>query len=235
MPSGVIPEEKRCKGITRTGERCKRAPAPGREYCRLHGGARPVGPANGNWKGGKYSKFFPAKLRGRYQAFQNDPDALNNRQEMAALETRIAALIEVADEDVSIKTWRKMYDLWQKFMFAVRSGDQVKQIELVTEIDEFIASRNADDNLWRDIQSLTETRRKLADSEHRRAQAMNQMLTVEQVMTLLAALIASIKEVVYDYADPVAAAHIIEGTSDAYTKLISVEESGRHGTGTLAK
>jgi hypothetical protein len=49
-----------CGARTRVGGTCRRAPAPGKSRCRLHGGAAgsgaPLGSKNGNYRHGRYSQ-----------------------------------------------------------------------------------------------------------------------------------------------------------------------------------
>ena len=231
MPKGVVSDEKKCQGKTRAGNPCKRAASKGRKFCKNHGGAALVGPQNGNYKDGKYSKYFPAALRTKYHEFLEDPDLTTNRQEIAALEVRLSQLIEHVEEDMSARTWAQWTRLWNQFILAVRSGDGLKQAELVGLMDEFVSSRNDQDRAWNDIERMADTRRKLADSEQKRLVAMNQMLTVEQAMMLMASLISAVKDAVYLYAEPTAAKHIIDGTSQAYIELIGVSANSEDGAG----
>jgi hypothetical protein len=233
MPKGVVSEEKRCHGKNREGNRCGKPIVPGRKYCRLHGGMAAVGTANGAYKTGKYSKYFPEQLREKYHEFLRDPDLTTNRQEIAALEVRLSQLIEHVEEDMSQRTWAAWRRLWNQFILAVRSGDGLKQAELVGVMDEFMSSRTQQDRAWNDIERMSETRRKLADSEQKRLVQMQQVLTIEQAMMLMASLISAVKDAVYLYADPTAAKHIIDGTSQAYIELIGVEHSSADDTRAL--
>jgi hypothetical protein len=49
-----------CGAKTRTGGKCRRAPAKSKARCRLHGGAAgsgaPFGPMNGSWRHGRHSR-----------------------------------------------------------------------------------------------------------------------------------------------------------------------------------
>lgn len=233
MPSGIVATDKRCRGKNRAGDPCGRAATKGRKYCKHHGGHAAVGEANGRYTTGKYSKYFPEKLKDKYHEFLEDPDLTTNRQEIAALEVRLSQLIEQVEEDMSQRTWAMWTRLWNQFILAVRSGDGLKQAELVGVMDEFITNRSDQDRAWMDIERMADTRRKLADSEHKRMVAMQQMLTVEQAMMLMGSLVSAIKDVVFLYAEPTAAQHIIDGTSKAYVELIGVSSSGDNGAGTI--
>jgi hypothetical protein len=233
MPKGVISAEKRCQGKNRSGEPCKRAATKGRKFCKFHGGHARIGEQNGNYKTGKYSKYFPGQLREKYHEFLEDPDLTTNRQEIAALEVRLSQLIEHVEEDMSQRTWSQWRRLWNQFILAVRTGDGVRQAELVGLMDEFMSSRTDQDRAWGDIERMADSRRKLADSEQKRMVAMQQMLTVEQAMMLMASLISAVKDAVYLYADPTSAKHIIDGTTQAYIELVGAPERSNDGARAL--
>lgn len=209
----------KCGAKTRNGTPCQK-PAMTNGRCRLHGGLTPAGPASPNYKTGKYSKYLPEALRARYEDFVNDPEITKITGEIGLLDTRIAQLSDQVESDVAARTWRELQRLWSRFMFAVQSGDADKQVELLSQVDDFIKQRIEQNSVWEDIERLTLSRTKLAEAEQKRLVQNNQMLSVEQALTLVGALVASIKDVVYLYADPTTARHIIVGTSQAYAKLI---------------
>jgi hypothetical protein len=75
-------ESHQCGAKTRSGEPCRRSPAPGKVRCRLHGGAlgsgAPKGERNGNWKGGRYSRVAtPEQRRKAWQEYWAAKRVLN--------------------------------------------------------------------------------------------------------------------------------------------------------------
>ena len=57
----------RCGAKTRSGLPCRRAASAGKARCRLHGGAPgvggPVGPRNGNWRTGEFTREAVAERK----------------------------------------------------------------------------------------------------------------------------------------------------------------------------
>lgn len=74
----------------RTGERCRAHAMKGTTVCRMHGGpAVRRGNENGNYKHGRYSKYLPATVRAKVEAFEDtDPldllDELNTQRALLA-------------------------------------------------------------------------------------------------------------------------------------------------------
>ena len=103
----------RCKAKTKqTGKRCKRSPTPGREVCRLHGGATPRGIDSPHFKHGRYSKAMPDRLIEKYETARNDPDLITMRDDIALIDARIMDQLELAEADPVI--WEGITDLIEK-------------------------------------------------------------------------------------------------------------------------
>lgn len=88
-------EGKMCGAQNRQGEPCRRTPTPGRERCRLHGGATPWGPASPHWRTGRHSRVLSRLGLGRtYQKALNDPEMVGLREEIAVMDARLVQLLE---------------------------------------------------------------------------------------------------------------------------------------------
>jgi len=88
-----------CGAKTRQGNPCQRSPARGRTRCRLHGGATPRGRASPHFKTGKYSKFLPHRLIGRYKEGQTDPDLRGLKSDIAIVQVWIIELLQQLKDD----------------------------------------------------------------------------------------------------------------------------------------
>jgi len=209
----------------RTGQPCQRPPmANGR--CNQHGGKTPMGRASSNFKHGRYSKYMPAGMRERYFESINEPSVLELIDEIGIIDSRIADRLTALEEktDVSSSTWRTVRTLWRTFMGHIRSGNQEGQQELLRQLNEVITSGSQQADVWDDLLNLVESRRKLVDSEGRRMEVKANIVTVEQAFYLVSATIDALKEVVYRYADPETARHIIVDASAAYKKNIGHQQ-----------
>ena len=92
-----------CGATTRSGAPCRRAPVPGRQRCKLHGGASPRGVASASWRHGRYSQAVPQRLRERFDASITDPDLLSHRRDLALLDLRLDELLGRIDSGKSVE------------------------------------------------------------------------------------------------------------------------------------
>lgn len=60
--------------------------------CRFHGGMSPSGPANGQWKDGRRSKFMPKALADRFLEGLHDKQLMQLRQDVALIEAMLTGL-----------------------------------------------------------------------------------------------------------------------------------------------
>lgn len=235
MTSGRPRPENRCTATNRQGERCGRPVVKGKKVCRFHGGKSLKGHEVKKFKHGKYSKYLPRNLQERYQLFLDDPERESMGNEIALLDVRLSMLAEgIETDDWGTVTKTKIYALWSELMSAIRSGDVAAQAAKVSEIDDFLSDSERHEGVWKDIERVSEVRRKSADSEMRRMEKQNQMLTVEQAMMLITSLVNSLREVVFLYVDSETAGHIIEGTTKAYYELVGGEPEGSGSNTQLA-
>ena len=109
-PKGVI--SKKCKQVKRNGQQCQRWASHGSEYCHTHGfrerGAFKPGPLNSRWKSGKYSRCLPQRLLATYSELLNDPEYLEQREEIALLTARLAELLQALEAKDSSEIWEEI-------------------------------------------------------------------------------------------------------------------------------
>src|SRR5689334_1272270 len=82
--------------------------------CRIHGGLQPQGIARPGFKTGRYSKYLPARLAGRYEEAASDPELLALKDDIALLDTRIAQTVSALDTGESKEAWSALFALWQQ-------------------------------------------------------------------------------------------------------------------------
>lgn len=189
-----------CGAKTRSGTPCRRAPAAGRTRCRLHGGATLQGIASPTFKGGRYSKYIPARLSERYHEAVADPELLAQREEIALLDGRLADLLTHVDSGEAKTLWEQARKATDKMLRAFESNDLGSMHVGILELDRLIGSGLADHEAWYEIHAVIDQRRKLAESERKRLIEMQQMVKADQAMALAGALLASVKANVTDRA-----------------------------------
>lgn len=166
-------------------------PAMENGRCRLHGGLTPKGVLQGNFKTGRYSSSLPVRLAAKYEELRNDPELLNISDEIAILRTRLSDLLDRSDSGQAQESWQRIQELARSL--GNSNPEQVGQ-----EILEIANSSLAEYQTWSDIQRTMEQLRKLTDSERARLKEMQSYLDTNQVLSLAAALLASVKSHVQD-------------------------------------
>ena len=166
--------------------------------CRMHGGKSALGPAAGNYKTGRYSKYLPTRLAERYQEAQADPDLLDLRHEIALLDARLSDILGRVDTGESGTVWVRLQAALADFKKARGGAGLQDAAEAFGRIQELIQHGAADHEIWAEVRSHLDQRRKLVDSERKRLVEMQQMITSERAMILLAVVVDTIRKHVTD-------------------------------------
>jgi len=182
----------------RTGQQCQVNAMRGRKHCYHHGGKSLVGPSSPAWVDGKYSKYLPKRLLDDYQKSLSDPDKLALTEELAMLDGRISDVVRRVDSGESGRVWRMLREAAMEFRAARRAGDPDRLIAATNALVDLAERGYADWAAWSEVVGLIERRRKLVESERKRAIEMQQMISTEQAMGLMGLLIQSVREHVRD-------------------------------------
>ena len=186
-----------CGAKTRSGGKCKLAPMPNGR-CRMHGGMTPLGPAHGAYKHGRYSKLLPARLAARYEEALADDTLLELRSDVALLDVRISEALQRANAGEGGQLWPQLKDALRNFLKGLTKRDS-EGMRAPLQAMEHLIERGAEETaLWDEIVRLLEQRRKLVESERKRLVEMQQIITTEQAMTLLAVILDTIRRHVAD-------------------------------------
>ena len=188
---------KACGAKTRSGTPCKRQALPNGR-CKLHGGLTPSGMALPQFRTGRYSKAIPARLLARYEQAQRDPDLLAVREEVALLDARLADLLSRVDTGEAGTLWKQARQALKAFHAARAAGETKAMHEALVDLDQTIGRAVADYAAWDELGSVIEQRRKLVESERKRLIEMQQMISAEKAMTLVQALLESVRQNVSD-------------------------------------
>lgn len=165
----------------------------------MHGGkSATIGPANANYKTGRYSKYLPHDLAERFEASRSTDELLELRDDLALLDTRITALLDRVATNDQAKTWREFGSTYADLRNALRTSDPTKLQTALAEMDRILAAGQADYTAWGQVLGLLEQRRKIVESESKRMIGAQQMLTITQGMMLVANLLDSVKRHVDD-------------------------------------
>lgn len=192
-----------CGGRSRDGKDkpCEQRPRKARNRCSVHGGATLVGVEAPNYKGRGYSKDMPIRLAERFKAAMDDPELTSLISEIALVDVRIAELLEKFDLNESAEAWNLVAAAAIKIRNAIEAiralvdeetDDGRRKVgELVAGIDfldDAIQAGARDRTLWHELFGTVEVRRKLVDTEGKREDRLQQMITARQTMEVFGAL-----------------------------------------------
>lgn len=190
---------KLCGCPTRKGTPCSNpAVIGGNGRCRMHNGKAAKGVAAPNFKTGRYSKYLPKDLMERYNSSIDDPELLNLRHDIALLDARLSQLLERVDTNQGKQVWEDARKCHDEIKRAMNNEDYGGVLIGLEKLDRAIGIGLADYDAWSEIEKIVDQRRKTVESEQKRLVAMNQVITTEQAMTLVAAITMSIKRNVLD-------------------------------------
>ena len=166
--------------------------------CSKHGGKSLVGPAAPGFRHGRYSKLLPTGLAARYTEAQTDSELLALRDEIALIDARTADVLQRLGRGESSATWDTLQKAARGLRRAVAANDRAETIVHVAALQIVLEGAGADVAAWREVLGLVNQRRVLVESERRRLVQMQQMVSVEQAMTLVAALVDTVRRHVSD-------------------------------------
>jgi hypothetical protein len=197
----IPPDAERCTARARqTGQQCRQYREGGTTVCRYHGARGIVARkaqiiARGQ---GRESRGLPLRLAERYQTLISDPDILNLTGDLALLDLRLEELTGRLEDGESVGGLRRARDAYTKLRSALAKGDGGAVGQAMASLDAILTSATAADNTWRDIREILLERRLLAETERRRLVDLHQMVTVEEMMLFVNALIQIINRHVPD-------------------------------------
>lgn len=197
MQQGNPHAMKRCGAKTRGGKPCDSWAMPNGR-CRMHGGKTPVAGALPQTTHGRYSKYLPARLAGRYQEAQADADLLALRDEVSLIDSRLADLLKRVDTHEAGHWWKELRQAHNEYQSAEKKADIPAMRHWINEWGRIAQVGLTDYAAWNEVYNVLEQRRKLVESERKRLVEMQQVITSERAMLLIAALVDVIKQHVSD-------------------------------------
>lgn len=177
----------------RTGERCKANAVTGKNVCYHHGGRSLSGTLAPRFKTGKYSKFLPTKLAANYAAALADPEWLALKDEIALTEARLSEALEKLTAGETPALLSELESAYGRLRVAIDSGNVQDVTTAVRDLSDLFARRATINGLWGEVDGLIEQRRRLSDTERKRLVDMQQVLTSQQALLLVGALMGVIK------------------------------------------
>lgn len=187
----------KCGAKTRSGGQCARSPVPGSRRCNLHGGLSPKGIASATFKHGRHSRHLPTKLAARYQSAMSDPQLLELRSEVALMDVRVDDLLSRIAAGNSAESWQAAQAAYADMLNASRVDDR---LAMRAAVDALGAALNGHDDtaLWAEVSAVVDLRRRLVESERKQMALSEQFVAVAEIMSLMGAIVASVRAHVTD-------------------------------------
>jgi hypothetical protein len=195
-----------CGAQYASGNVCMRSPMLGRDRCVFHGGKALRGTDNPNFRHGKYSKELRRDILQQYYESLAAGDQLSQTHEIALLDARISLLLRQANSGRDITEMLVgLMEIREKLLLLLEEngGREVKLEKtearsLVRELDEIMEEFKNERRKWEEVYQVIDHRRKLIESERKAIVDSQHMMTEQQALTLLAALVNIIRKHVYD-------------------------------------
>lgn len=172
----------KCKGKNRQGLSCGKNAMRGRDYCRTHGGTKPIGPIHHLYKHGRRSKYLPSQLAARYAEVISDPELADHRHSIAVLEMRQDELLARGE---SYLLWDKARDAFEDLMVAIRAQDTTAMNAGLRVLDDLFRRGSEDSLRWREWYEVTERHSRIVEREHKRLAQLEAYIAVEQLVAMM--------------------------------------------------
>lgn len=177
---------------------CTKAPSVGRNRCELHGGKSLRGIASPSYKGKGLTKDMPARLAERFREAQQDDELLSLRNDVALVQAMIGEQLSLISQGDSGDIFIQAKQTYRELLSALRSENNVESTRLLALLGEIIENGYKDEIAKEEIRKSLELKRKLSDSEKKRLVDLKQMITTEELMLVVGALVDSVKRNVND-------------------------------------
>ena len=183
----------------RSGQPC-RGLAMKNGRCRVHGGLSVAGAAAGGFKTGRYSKYMPKRLLARYEEALGDPNLLSLSDELAVVDARAQDLIAQLGTGESPKAWLAAGGAVKALIAELGRDEPDQEMVKATlgRLEDIVRQGMGDIPIWDAAAELFETRRRLADTERKRLEAMQATITAEQALAFVQAVLNVVQQRVSD-------------------------------------
>lgn len=186
-----------CKGHRKDGTPCRRPPSRGKNVCNSHGAKSKAGAESPAFKHGRYSSALPDRLLERYRNAVEDPELLDLTQQIAVMDARLHELLGRVDSGESGAIWKAMkaaYKDWQAEKRKKNGDPQAAEAHLVAMIEKGFADNAA----WIDVFEVFELRRVAVQTDSRRRKELQDSISSQQALTLMAAMVEAVRRHVSD-------------------------------------
>lgn len=143
---------------------------------------------------GRYSKHLPDQLSTRYQEALNDANLICLEDEIALIDSRMGRQLDLLQRTgINEAMFIRMKQLYDRFQHHTNSGNLRYAMRAINELGALL-DQGADATIaWTEINELMEQRRKMVETERKRLLDEDQVITIDKLMVLVAALVDIIR------------------------------------------
>ncbi len=175
-----------------TGKRCKRACAPGKKVCYMHGGASLSGIAHPAYKGRGFQMDLSIERGKALQSIlEHDTELINLREQIALLRLRTSDLLKREASGECGSLWD---DLLALHADATHEGRAITP----EEIRPIIEAGRKNEQTWIEVRQLIQETAKVVGTEGKRRNDMGEVATKDEVRSLVVAIVNIVKDHVTD-------------------------------------
>ncbi len=194
------PKRKNTDGVLRP---CNKFPVKGKDVCERCGGKTPGGMANPHFKDGKHSKYqyLPPNFSSRLETVISD-HIENIEHSIEIQKTLETTYLEKLGTNESTEAWSKLRQAVKDYDIAAHNPDSAKANQGKAQafgMIRFIVNEGLSQAfLYRDIQSIQESQRKLSETLSKVRKEAQEIFTHEQWNEMLSTLVVVLKNNIPD-------------------------------------
>jgi hypothetical protein len=127
-----------------------------------------------------------------------DRELLALRDEIALVDTRLSQLLSGLETGETDALWGRLYEAYVELQAGWQANDGKIMLAALERMGQIIEAGGSQRDVWGEVYVILEQRRRLVESERKRLVAMQQMITAEQAIAMLARIQQVIVETVDD-------------------------------------
>jgi hypothetical protein len=177
--------------------------------CKKHGGKNLKGPAHHSFRTGEWSKWMPTTSAQDLLNAVNDPDYLSLKDEMAMNAVEVLNLTKQFQQGTDQKTWQNIDRLateLERLLFSEgvtafltamggEGSDLTRMGNIAEQLVKLIKQGRDEQRIFREIGEAQERRRKMVETETKRAMMERNNMPADQVLHLFSSMVNLVKKI----------------------------------------
>jgi len=136
----------------------------------------------------------------KYQEAISDTELLALKEEIALVDVRLSDLVSKVDTGEAGRIWDDARKALAGFKVTVMGGDAFKIRAELLNLSDLLDNGAQDSEIWKEIVTMIDKRRSLVESERKRLMDMEAIITSEQAVLLVTAMLDAVRRNVTDRA-----------------------------------